>query len=270
MPAYIPNFDDYEDFSAAVSKLSMMTYQQMMQQGKQTPLFDLSHLGPGLLGPELLSIKVTHTPKDSLNIGTNKILYDDKMAGNLKNHRLYKWLSKNTYFDKSLQSFKRTKEYKKYKTGDAELLGELEFMHNCLLYMIWYVTYSKDHPPKVVTKTIKNSALKPINELLKILDAGIEHANYTDTYKLRSLLIELDYSIKNNAPSLSANRDRGYLRERWFVQHVAVHFKRVYGEYLETVIGHLLSAMNAHDISKSTLDDWILEAKAYCKHINIK
>jgi len=73
--------------------------------------------------------------------------------------------------------------------------------------------------------------------------------------------------IESDAPTLSARKNKGHLSERWLVQHIALSFRVAYGQYLPTVISHLLEAVDVNNISNSVLNDWITDVKDYWKHL---
>jgi len=241
MTTYTPNFQDYNNFNSIVSKLQIPS-------------------GPGLLS------FTGNALRDSSYLTTNKMFYNENTAKSLKSHKIYKWLSKNTGYKKAFKSFMRTISFRNYIDGNAKLLGELSFMNTCSQCMIAYLTF-KDTPPKVVTGAMKINALKPTKQLLKIINDGLGLEYYIDTHKLQSLLFELMFLIESDAPTLSARKNKGHLSERWLVQHIALSFRVAYGQYLPTVISHLLEAVDVNNISNSVLNDWITDVKDYWKHL---
>ncbi len=242
MPEYIPNYEDHEDFSNKVSNLRKPS----IAQG-------------------LFSLGQTSTTRELADIKSNIIPYDAAAAKRLKNHKIYKWLSKNNGFNKALITFKRSSYFKKYK--NTEVLVELEFLCTCSFYLVTYHV-SKNTSQKIATKSKRKDALKSIRKLLKAISSGIELDDYSDTRKLISLLNELDFLIETDSPTLFPKRNTGHLREKWFAQQAALGFEIKYGKKMRTVIEHLLEAIDAPNISKSTVDDWMAEVKIILQHKN--
>ena len=245
MTENIPTIYDYDNFSSQLYKLRNPP--DLLTLG----LYDLANTN-----------RNRYRFSDLLNIGINTIEDRIESAEKLKKHKIYKWISKRSGYRKAFNTFRKTKPFRAFKQGNTELLGELEFIDNSSLFMISYLN-SKDLPLKVVTPKMRKDTLKPIKSLREKLKGGVELITYTDTLRLESMLDELEYLIKNDVPTLVPRKNLGHLRERWFAQHIAVNFKKIYGEYLPTVISHLLEAIDVNNISQSVLDDWIKGAKEY-------
>lgn len=192
--------------------------------------------------------------------------YDHNKAEHLKRHKIFLWANKNGSMLKALNAFKRKSFYKNQLAatlGDYCLIEFLKITSMCLGMYCLEIRGSV----RVVPKSTKKEALKPISKLNKLLDKGVLLFDSGETSQLKSLLSKLEHEINTDAPSYYPEKKTGYLPQHMLVKRLGMYFKAVYGKCNPAIIGEILKAIG-QGTSDRQLARWLKDVEDYTNYKN--